>query len=224
MVVNRPPTPPAHSRAINGAKRTSPASRRPAEKRRRQLLKIAFDHIAERGLEGLRFQEVASAAGINNASLLYYFSSKEALIQGVVSNLVDQMRGQPVQPAEQPSGAVEALRREFDGVRKLLVRSPKFFIVLTEFALRAKRDPVIARVTRSRDDFWRTNLTSILERGIKEGAFRSSIRVDTAVTALMAQIKGIAYHATMLKRKPGEIASLLSEVEGQVEHWLTCGA
>ncbi len=215
MVVKAPGSQPVSKRVRKGR-------RLAAHQRRQQLIEIAFDHIAERGFEGLRFQDVAAAAGINNASLLYHFSSKEALIQGVVSHLVEQMRGEAVQPAHEPGSAIQALRHEFAGVGKLLARSPKFFIVLTELALRAKRDPAIRKLTESRDDFWRTRLTAIIKRGIKEGSFRSGVQVDAVVTALIAQIKGIAHHATILKRKRGEIESLLQEVGWQVEHWLTC--
>jgi hypothetical protein len=38
----------------------------------------------------------------------------------------------------------------------------------------------------------------------------------------VAQIKGIAYHAAMGKRKPGEVDAMVSEIGKQVEHWLTC--
>jgi AcrR family transcriptional regulator len=46
--------------------------------------------IAQRGLEGLRFADVARAAGINNGTLLYYFAGKNALIEAVGKFLVDQ--------------------------------------------------------------------------------------------------------------------------------------
>ena len=51
-----------------------------AGKRRQQLVSIAMEQIAKKGFEGLRFQEVAKQAGVNNATLYYYFPTKEALI------------------------------------------------------------------------------------------------------------------------------------------------
>ena len=50
------------------------------EDRRRALVLAAFGQIAERGFEGLRTREVAAEAGVNIATLHYYFPTKEALI------------------------------------------------------------------------------------------------------------------------------------------------
>jgi len=46
-------------------------------------------------------------------------------------------------------------------------------------------------------------LSSIIGRGVEQGVFRQDINVEATVTALMAQIKGIGYHATLGKRKRG---------------------
>jgi hypothetical protein len=50
--------------------------------RRRQLVSIAINHIALKGFEGLRFQEVAEEAGINNATLYHYFPAKKSADSG----------------------------------------------------------------------------------------------------------------------------------------------
>jgi AcrR family transcriptional regulator len=52
-------------------------------KRCRLLLQTAFDVIAEVGFEGLRTRSVASRAGVNIATLHYYFPSKQDLVEGM---------------------------------------------------------------------------------------------------------------------------------------------
>jgi hypothetical protein len=89
--------------------------------------------------------------------------------------------------------------------------------------LRGLRDPVIDKIGKSRDDFWRVHLSSIIGRGVEQGVFRPNIDVEATVTALMAQIKGIGYHATLGKRKRGEVNQAIAEIAQQVEHWLGCG-
>jgi AcrR family transcriptional regulator len=193
----------------------------PDKSRKTQLVQIAFDHIAARGFEGLRFQDVAKAAGINNATLYYHFPSKEALIRGVVESLMERLEA-PLASRKEMGGALAELRQLFENTRRRLARDPAFFIVITELALRAKRDPVVDEIGKGRDDFWARHITAIIERGIAEGVFRRNLNVNATVTSLMAQLKGIAHHATMRKRKRGEIEGLLSEISAQVEHWLTC--
>jgi hypothetical protein len=67
-------------------------------------------------------------------------------------------------------------------------------------------------------------LSSIIDRGVEQGVFRQGIKAEATVTALMAQIKGIGYHATLGKRKREEVDQGITEIARQVEHWLVRGA
>ena len=60
------------------------------DERRRALVQVAYDLIAEGGFEGLRTRNVAARVGVNIATLHYYFARKEDLIQGVVEYLLQQ--------------------------------------------------------------------------------------------------------------------------------------
>lgn len=202
--------------------RATRKTRLAATDRRQQLVSIAMDQIATKGFEGLRFQEVAKQAGINNATLFYHFPTKEALIQGVVSHLTEELKKKRAYPKDAQVTAGEELRLEFEGVRELLRTQPKLFIVLTELLLRSLRDPVIDKIGKRRDNFWRVHLSSIIERGVEQGVFRQDINVETTTTALMAQIKGIGYHATLGERKRSEVDQTIAEIARQVEHWLAC--
>ena len=183
-----------------------------------------MDQIAKKGFEGLRFQEVAKQAGINNATLYYHFPTKEALIQGVFSHLTGELSKRRHRPKDVPPTAREELQLEFKDVRELLHTQPKLFIVLTELSLRGLREPVINKMEKSRDNFWRDHLSGIIARGVEQGVFRQDINVEATVTALMAQIKGIGYDAILGKRKRDEVDQAITEIERQVEHWLARGS
>ena len=190
--------------------------------RREQLVSIAMNHIATKGFEGLRFQEVAKGAGINNATLYYHFPTKEALIQGVVDHLNGELKKTSRRPSDKPVTPREELRREFQDLRELLHTQPELFIVLCELSLRGLRDPAIGAMERRRDGFWREHLSGIIRRGIKQGVFSRRIHVGSAVTSLMAQMKGIGYHASLGARKRREVDKAIDDVARQVDHWLTC--
>jgi AcrR family transcriptional regulator len=194
-----------------------------AAERRQQLVSIAMQQISRKGFEGLRFQEVAKQAGINNATLYYHFSTKEALIQGVVSHLTAELKKTSPGLSDAPRTALQELRLEFDDVRKLLRAKPKLFVVLIELSLRGLRDPGINKMEKRRDDFWREHLSGILRRGIEQGVFRRDIELKPAVTALMTQFKGIGYHAALGKRKWHEIDETITEIARQVEHYFVHG-
>jgi AcrR family transcriptional regulator len=190
-----------------------------AVERRQQLVSIAMQQISRKGFEGLRFQEVAKQAGINNATLYYHFPTKEALIQGVVNHLTEELKKTRSGLGDAPMTALQELRLEFDDVRKLLRAKPKLFIVLIELSLRGLRNPAINKMEKRRDHSWRKHLSAIIRRGIEQGVFRRDIELEPAVNALIAQFKGIGYHAVLGKRKWREVGETITEIARQVEHY-----
>src|SRR2546430_16008409 len=90
------------------------------EDREEALVRAAFNQIAARGFEGLRPREVAAGAGLNIATLHYYFPTKEALIRGAVAHAMDRLRSSLA-----PHGSPAApLRHHLRAVRKRLRAEP----------------------------------------------------------------------------------------------------
>ena len=67
---------------------------------RRRILQIALSLMAQRGVDGTSMRDLASAAGLNVASLYHYFPSKRDLLESV---LIEQ-GFLPIRPAPGPEG------------------------------------------------------------------------------------------------------------------------
>src|SRR5438132_10943889 len=107
--------------------------------RKQSLVDAAYRLIAGRGFEGLRTRDIASAVGVNIATLHYYFPTKEALVKAVVAHAFTRFRS-----TLSPEGtATDELRQHFGGLRRLSREEPELFAVMGELALRAPRDTVI---------------------------------------------------------------------------------
>jgi AcrR family transcriptional regulator len=65
---------------------TAPRTQRQqqAAARREQLLEVALDQFAEKGVRGSTIREIAQAAGITEGLIYHYFPSKTALLEAVV--------------------------------------------------------------------------------------------------------------------------------------------
>ena len=59
--------------------------------------------------------------------LLGDYPTKEALIQGVVSHLMEELKKTGPGPGDAPGTALQELRLEFDDLRKLLRAKPKLY-------------------------------------------------------------------------------------------------
>ena len=82
-----------------GTKHSEPGGVGPGEgsATRRRILDIALALMAQRGVDGTSMRDLASAAGLNVASLYHYFPSKRDLLESV---LVEQ----GFSPVQAPQG------------------------------------------------------------------------------------------------------------------------
>jgi len=181
-----------------------------------EVVSAAYSLIAEKGFEGLRTREVADKVAINSATLHYYFPTKEALIQDVVEHLMRELRTSRAKPKD-PQSALDRLRAEFADLRLRLKEAPEQLAVLTELAVRAWRDPAIARMLQYLDDGWRGHLTSISEAGIAEGVFRADLEVVATADAMMSQLRGLGYQGKLGGKK---LDSLIAHIAIQTEYWV----
>src|SRR5205085_2687832 len=106
------------------------------QERRRALVAAAFRRLAAHGFEGLRTRDVAADAGVNIATLHYYFPTKEALIRGVIGFAMQQF----MQTMPTEGSAVDQLRGHLNALRELLKNERELWSVMGELVLRAPRD------------------------------------------------------------------------------------
>ena len=185
--------------------------------RRRHILQVVFQLIVERGLEGLRFGSVARHAGINNGTLLYYFPSKEALIQGVVAYLLDEFSAnEPPHPSEAPPDALAELRADLDDARRRL--GGPLGTVYIELLARSQRDPDVAAALRAMDAAWTNWLTIILDRGRAQGIVRPDLDPELATTTIRAVTLGVGIQGRL--DDPKAIDRAMSAVTALIESWL----
>ena len=192
-----------------------------SEDRKRELVKIAYRLIAEKGLEGFRIRQVAAEAGIDNGTLHYHFPSKEALIQGVVDYLVRDLEiNRATRNKNSRQTALSELRMEFEDIRLRLHDTPEQMVVLSELAIRSWRDPTLAKIFGKLDDGWYAHLVNLLKRGIREGIFREDLSLQPCVRAIMVALRGIGYQSRLPRR---ELDLLLSQLAAQTEYWILAG-
>ena len=162
-----------------------------AGRRRTALLQATFDVIADVGFEGLRTRAVAERAGVNVATLHYYFPTKQALIEGLVQLMGAKfvlLHGPTPEPTRYP--ALDQLRQEFSDGRYYYEHEPKMLLVMEEFGLRGKRDPEVQKIVEMMQGYWRRGLERIVDAGIGEGSFRQDLGKAEMLTMLICLLSG----------------------------------
>jgi len=179
--------------------------------RRKILLQAAFDVIASSGFEGLRTRAVAERAGVNIATLHYYFPTKQSLVEGLaqfLSGIFATLHA----PSRPKTGrvALDHLRQEFTDAQFYHERHPELGVVLQELALRANRDAAVRHAMNGLTASWRSWIETIVQTGIAEGTFRQDLNPRQTVPMLMAVLAGDSHVGI----------EELENIQRGVEEWL----
>jgi AcrR family transcriptional regulator len=178
-------------------KHKQPEQRTKGDERREDLIAVAYQIIAEKGFEGLRVRDVAAQAGVNIATLHYYFNTKEDLVKGVVDHLLHLFISieAPQTPEDSTPAPVRQLRQIMADLQYQLETAPEMFVVLTELHLRSQRDPAVQTILSALDNGWRSHITALYQEGLNQNLFNLGLSPNTVASLLIALIKGMSIQA-----------------------------
>ncbi|HET7418814.1 MAG TPA: TetR/AcrR family transcriptional regulator [Candidatus Dormibacteraeota bacterium] len=161
----------------------------------------AFHQLAAHGFEGLRTRDVAAAAGVNIATLHYYFPTKEAMIRAVLEHAMSRFR-----TTLEPHGSTaDQLRSHLRAVRRLMAAEPELGTVMMELAMRASRDDSLRAIVNEMFAAWQTTMRGLLRRAARDGKLRPEASGDATAALIMGTLMA-ANLAPMADARRGEQA------------------
>lgn len=176
-----------------------------------ELVEAAFQEIAQKGFAGLRTRAVAAKVGITQATLHYYFPSKQTLIAALVDYAVAQIDTvRTIQAGDRAQNPAEELRQHFAAILQQIERDPTVFRVLDEIALYAQRDVAIAGLMATSDQGWTDYLVDLLQRGIDQGLFQPMLDVTGCAELIAGFFKGAVLQAEVT---PAAIGKAVRQLE-----------
>ena len=191
------------SRAEEGTAKPRAKLRTKSQDTRNNIISVAIGLFRSKGYTRTSMSEIARQAGVDPSSFYYYFASKEALIENILSPnefipTVEQLEASSQNRAAQLYALIA-----FDVVHKCEL--PFDFWELEAIA-NENPEGFEAFFERYRK-LYRT-LLSIIERGVNEGAFVSCPADERTVTILSTN-EGLQHHFHAKHRK-----ELILEVSG----------
>jgi AcrR family transcriptional regulator len=159
------------------------------EERRAEVVAMAFELVADRGVEALTFREIAAAAGCSTSIVSHYFGNKNELLFSVyqVANQRATERLEATRDAGAPPLAC------FETVLPISNEARRNWRVWLAFWARAHLDPVYfeerRRAAQSSLDLYRAMIAERL------GGQADDAHIDLAARRLIAAIAGIGLEA-----------------------------
>ena len=144
--------------------------------RREELLSIAAELFAERGLRATTVRDIADAAGILSGSLYHHFSSKEAIVDEILRGFLDALFGEYrriVDSGLSPRETLEQLvRASFEAIHR-----DRDEVAIYQDELKHLRGNPRFEYLRERNTEFREMWTDVLHRGMASGEFRGDLDV-----------------------------------------------
>jgi TetR/AcrR family hemagglutinin/protease transcriptional regulator len=145
--------------------------RLPPEERRAQLLAIAVDVFAERGIGAARHAEIAERAGVAVSTAFVYFPTREQLVEDVLDEVGDFFLARLEQVHGQEKPCASILREIGNGFVELLRTHRSFVLVWLEWGA-AVREEVWPRYRAFTE-----RVVAITRRTLERGQRARSLRM-----------------------------------------------
>jgi AcrR family transcriptional regulator len=148
--------------------------------------------IAERGIRGLRVEDVAAAAGVSTSLLYYHFKNRSGLVKAAFEYASEQAPSTALRVASDRRSGYEALQ---GALLAELDDSPQvrdYSVVWGDVCANAVFDPDLRAGVRQITRSWRDTLTGAIERGIADGSIRDQIDAEESAEMLITLIEGFS--------------------------------
>ncbi len=151
--------------------------------RRDEILEVAAEVFAERGIKETTVRDIGEAAGILSGSLYYHFESKEQIVLDLLLPSVQANYERLVSIAAESSGA-EALAGLIRATVEVTAQHPHRSRILRHgpqvFGEFSSLEPV-ADIVRNTVKLW----FEVFEQGVETGEIRADIEPEIAVRAML---------------------------------------
>ncbi len=161
----------------------SPESNDVARSRRDEILSIAAQQFAERGVASTTVRDIGSAAGILSGSLYHHFESKEQMVAELLLPVMQRQVGHYRELADGSSAAAETLRALIKVAVAEAAQTPSETRMFRNDAQSFSEMPTLQPVTDllvEAAKLW----ASVIERGIADGEFREGVDARLVVAAM----------------------------------------
>ncbi|MDH4323638.1 MAG: TetR/AcrR family transcriptional regulator [Betaproteobacteria bacterium] len=153
------------------------------KRRAAEILAAAAKVFAQRGYHGASTQDIADVLGIRQASVYYYFDSKEAALEAVCADGVEDyvVRARAVLQSD-ASAADKVARLVIQHLSPVVERQDFTLVFLGE--RRFLPDPARERI-RAIERRYERVIQQVIEQGIRSGEFRADLDARMATLALL---------------------------------------
>ena len=166
-------------------------ARKPSAERRRQLTEAAIRAMTRDGVPRTTTRSIAAEAGVSLSVFHYCFDSKQALIESVITTIMDHYVD-VVREAIQPQSTLqETIRAGFRAYWDHVAAHPGEHMLTYELTQYALREPEFTHLARRQYELYTATYAELLEQLRETMGFELSVPVPVLAGYLAAMTDGL---------------------------------
>ena len=178
--------------------------------RRTAILDAAAQLIAERGYHAVRVSDIAAMVGTSTGAVHYYFPGKREVLTTALRHAVDRAFERQTEQLKKIDNAHERLLKLIDLQLPRVGPVRDEWSIWMQFWAEATIRPELRPIHNTYYARWHETVVRIVERGQRQGIFRSDIDPETIAHRLTALTDGVAIQ--VLTGAPNMTVSAMKEI------------
>jgi TetR/AcrR family transcriptional regulator, fatty acid metabolism regulator protein len=155
--------------------------------RQEELLRIAYRLMADKGMHRMTLQDVADAAGMSKANVVYHYKTKENLVLAAMEWVLERVAARVVEATASAVGRDAKVRAMIDAIFLDPQRNRGFYIVYAELIAHSSRNGRFAAL----NGWFREIVTGQYAAVIDGASRRSKKSVAESAMVVRALIDGL---------------------------------
>jgi AcrR family transcriptional regulator len=180
-----------HAQASHAGRGGQDGQAGPSGDRQAEILAAAIRVLAREGIAQATTRRLAAEAGINQATLLYYVGSKDALLLAVLREMMRLTSEIALAAASTGLSPREAIRQSVIAFWEHVEAAPELQIMQYELTLYALRNPESAWLAREQYDGYRAVVEGRLREAYASAGATCAIPFDVLARVIVAGLDGL---------------------------------
>ncbi len=181
-----------------------------AEERQEEIVRVALDLAAHRGVDTVTTQDMAEAMGLTQGAIFRHFPTKDDIWVAVIGWVRGQLMARLEKAAAQGGDPIDSLERMFHAHIGFIAKHPAIPRLIFSDELRNK-NPRLKQLVQEIIIGYEQRIAALLRAAKEQGLARNDLDEESAATLYIGMIQGLVLQASIFSGKR-ELTALSKKV------------
>lgn len=177
-----------------------PKRRLSAEERQEEIVRVAIELAADRGVDAVTTQNMADAMGLTQGAIFRHFPTKDDIWVAAIGWVRDQLMARVAKAAGQGEHPIDSLERMFFAHISFIDRHPAIPRLIFSDELRNK-NPRLKRLIQEILTGYEAKIAALLRDAKNQGLARADLDEQSAATLFIGMIQGLVLQSSIFAGK-----------------------